>query len=205
MPRQRLPEDVRKEEILNACDKLYQEKGFREITIKDISTETSFSRPSIYNYFETKEEIFLGLLTREYNLWAEDLKELSDAESKLSVDNLPGKVGETLEARKTLLKIMAMNIYEIEESSRLERLVEYKVAFKEAMETFAELVRSCIPATTPERLEQIRYAFFPFMNGIYPYVYPTAKQCEAMDQTEVTYRETSIAEVTANMLSQILR
>ena len=64
--RKKLPEEVRRAEILNACDRLYREKGFREITIKDISQETSFSRPSIYNYFETKEEIFLGLLTREY-------------------------------------------------------------------------------------------------------------------------------------------
>lgn len=204
MARQRLPEDVRKEEILNACDKLYQEKGFGEITIKDISAETSFSRPSIYNYFETKEEIFLGLLTRECSLWSEDLKELSENNKKLGIKDLAEKIGETLEKRKTLLKIMAMNIYEIEENSRLERLAEYKVVFKESMESFALLMRKNIPDISEDRLGQIRYAFFPFMNGIYPYVYPTKKQCQAMDQTGVTYKKTSIREVTANLLYQIL-
>ena len=58
--------DRRREEIMDACEKLYETMGFHSITIKNISTETSFSRPSIYNYFQTKEEIFLGLLTREY-------------------------------------------------------------------------------------------------------------------------------------------
>ena len=45
----------RREEIVNACEKLYRTMSFREITLKEISEETSFSRPSIYNYFATKE------------------------------------------------------------------------------------------------------------------------------------------------------
>ena len=51
----------RRNEIINACKKLYETMDFKDITIKEISTATSFSRPSIYNYFETKEEIFLAI------------------------------------------------------------------------------------------------------------------------------------------------
>ena len=57
----------RREEIINACEKLYQTLSFKDITLKDISKETSFSRPTIYNYFQTKEEIFLALYEREYD------------------------------------------------------------------------------------------------------------------------------------------
>ena len=52
---------ARKEEIIAACEKLYQTMSFKEITIQEIAKFTSFTRPSIYNYFETKEEIFLAL------------------------------------------------------------------------------------------------------------------------------------------------
>ncbi|MBR6091068.1 MAG: TetR/AcrR family transcriptional regulator, partial [Anaerolineaceae bacterium] len=44
----------RREEIINACEKLYQTMSFKEITLKEIGNETSFSRPAIYNYFQTK-------------------------------------------------------------------------------------------------------------------------------------------------------
>lgn len=64
--------DLRKEKILDACKNLYDEYNFKEITIKLISEKTTFSRPSIYNYFETKEEIFLELFKREYDSWIED-------------------------------------------------------------------------------------------------------------------------------------
>ena len=45
----------RREEIVNACEQLYQTKSFKEINLKDIGEATSFSRPTIYNYFHTKE------------------------------------------------------------------------------------------------------------------------------------------------------
>ena len=37
----------RREEIINACETLYQTMGFRDITLKAIGKATSFSRPTI--------------------------------------------------------------------------------------------------------------------------------------------------------------
>lgn len=51
---------ARRDEIVNACASLYESMSFKEITLKEIGKRTSFTRTSIYNYFQTKEEIFLG-------------------------------------------------------------------------------------------------------------------------------------------------
>ena len=75
----------RREEIVNACEKLYKTMNFKEITLKEISVETSFSRPSIYNYFQTKEEIFLALMQREYELWAAELNVLAAKNEKITI------------------------------------------------------------------------------------------------------------------------
>ena len=66
----------RREEIINACEKLYQTMSFREITLKEIGNEVPFSRPTIYNYFQTKEEIFLALFEREYLTWTKELENI---------------------------------------------------------------------------------------------------------------------------------
>lgn len=201
--RKKLPEEVRRAEILNACDRLYREKGFREITIKDISQETSFSRPSIYNYFETKEEIFLGLLTREYKQWTGELNEI-EAENIKDTSRLSDKIAESLENRKTLLKITSMNLYEIEDARRLERLREFKKQFRKSVESFLKCIRTAIPGITDQELERIRYAFFPFMYGIYPYVYPTEKQMEAMDQEGISYGGATIRSLVKGFLDSVL-
>ena len=51
--------NARKAEIVNACAVLYETRSFKEITLKEIGEKTSFTRTSIYNYFQTKEEIWL--------------------------------------------------------------------------------------------------------------------------------------------------
>ena len=68
--------NARKAEIVNACAVLYETRSFKEITLKEIGEKTSFTRTSIYNYFQTKEEIFLALFQREYEAWIEDLDAL---------------------------------------------------------------------------------------------------------------------------------
>ena len=78
---------ARKEEIVKACEQLYQTMSFREINLKEIGKVTSFTRTSIYNYFQTKEEIFLELLKREYELWIDELsKFFPDMELKEQQD-----------------------------------------------------------------------------------------------------------------------
>ena len=42
--------EARKEEILQACAALYETKGFKEITIKDIGGATTLTRTGIYLY-----------------------------------------------------------------------------------------------------------------------------------------------------------
>lgn len=195
--------DKRREEIMDACEKLYETMGFQSINIKVISTETSFSRPSIYNYFQTKEEIFLGLLTREYMKWNEALKNIIGRNSDMDKDSLAQAIAKSMEERKTLLKISAMNLYEIEENSREELLVDYKRTFKNSIELFDECLKKHLKVSN-QKSEQIRYAFFPYMYGIYPYSYPTDKQISAMDEVKLSHMDTTIYEMTYQFLKLIL-
>ena len=55
---------ARREEIMDVCESLYRTMNFKDITLKEIGKVTSFTRTSIYNYFHSKEEIFLALFER---------------------------------------------------------------------------------------------------------------------------------------------
>ena len=95
---------ARREEIINACERLYQTISFREITLKEIGNVTSFSRPTIYNYFETKEEIFLALFAREYLRWNEVLIRILNENDSLTGNELSAKIADSLSDRVQLLK-----------------------------------------------------------------------------------------------------
>ena len=116
--------NARREEIINACKELYQKMSFKEITIKEIANYTSFTRPSIYNYFETKEEIFLAILQKEYELWVAELESITDNNETMSREQVAKALAVSLENRALLLKLMSMNHYDMEANSRMERLVD---------------------------------------------------------------------------------
>jgi hypothetical protein len=97
-----------------------------------------------------------------------------------------------------------MNLYEIEDHSRLERLVEFKKEFLCAMDAVKRCLQHVFPDMTEEQIEEFRYAFFPFMYGIYPYVYPTDKQCEAMETVGIPFKKTTVYEMVLHFLKQIL-
>ena len=179
--------NARKEEIINACEKLYQTMSFKEITLKEIGKETTFSRTSIYNYFQTKEEIFLALLKREYDLWILQLNEVIESQNFMTIDGIADTLARTLEERKQLLKIMSMNHYDLEENSRMERLVEFKVSYGKSLTTVVHLLMKFQKDMNMEKRQEFIYSFFPFLFGIYPYTVVTEKQREAMRQANVNY------------------
>ncbi len=124
---------ARKEEIITACAELYKTMSFKEITIKEIGNVTTFTRTSIYNYFQTKEEIFLALLQREYELWVHSLKQIQTEHERMTEEEFADALAHSLEERKNLLKIMSMNHYDMEDNSRLERLIEFKVVYGKSL------------------------------------------------------------------------
>lgn len=197
--------NARKEEIINACEKLYQTKSFKEITLKDIGDATSFTRTSIYNYFQTKEEIFLALLQREYELWIADLMQIMAENAALAKDEFADKLARSLEKRTQLLKIMSMNHYDMESSSRPERLTEFKVTYGKSLDTVMRCLEQYFPQMPISRKQDFLYTFFPFMFGIYPYTVVTEKQRKAMEKAGVNYVFMTIYEITYNCIKGLLK
>ena len=194
----------RREEIVNACEQLYQTMSFRDINLKEIGNVTSFSRPTIYNYFHTKEEIFLALFEKEYDRWNEALKAILESDQKYTGEQLADLIARSLEERAQLLKLLSMNNYDMESNSREELLVSFKKAYGNTLRYFRMILDKHCPELSDSDSEHIMYVFFPFMFGIYPYAEVTAKQKEAMKEAEVDYKYQSIYEITYNCLIRLL-
>ena len=196
--------NARKEEIINACKTLYKDMSFKDITIMKIADATSFSRASIYNYFETKEEIFLAILQQEYELWVAKLKTITDSNDHMTKDEIAKALATSLEERKLLLKLMSMNHYDMEENSREERLCEFKVAYGSSLKAVDSLLQKFCHDMDETARREFLYSFFPFIYGIYPYTVVTDKQKNAMEKAGVGYTYYSIEELAYTCAKKLL-
>ena len=200
------PEQIaqKREEIINACEQLYQTMSFREITLKEIGNITSFSRPTIYNYFETKEEIFLALFQREYDRWNEDLTAILEGNEKLSKAELSDRIAASLAGREQLLKLLSMNNYDMEANSRQELLNTFKQSYGRSMHLMCMLLEKFCPDMNVTNIQNFIYTFFPFMFGIYPYTAVTEKQKTAMREAGINYVYQTVYELTCSCLIRLL-
>ncbi len=204
--RKATPEEIarKREEIINACEQLYQTMSFREITLKEIGTITSFSRPTIYNYFETKEEIFLALFQREYDRWNEELTAILNENEQLTKKELADHIANSLEGRQQLLKLLSMNNYDMEANSRQELLNTFKQSYGRSMHLMCMLLEKFCPDMTVADIQNFIYTFFPFMFGIYPYTAVTEKQKTAMKEAGINYVYQTVYELTYSCLIRLL-
>ena len=200
------PEQIaqKREEIINACEQLYRTMSFREITLKEIGGITSFSRPTIYNYFETKEEIFLALFKREYDRWNEQLSAIHDHNEQMTKAQLAEKIAQSLAERQQLLKLLSMNNYDMEANSRQELLTSFKESYGKSMKNIRKILEKFCPDMSVRDIQNFIYTFFPFMFGIYPYTAVTEKQKAAMEEAGINYVYHSVYELTYGCLIRLL-
>lgn len=197
--------DKRKEEIINACASLYETMSFKDISLKEISKATSFTRTSIYNYFQTKEEIFLALLEREYYLWIHDLESIYNTNNELSVDLFSQSLAKSLEKRNRLLKLLSMNHYDLETNARMENLIQFKVAYGKSIRLVSNCLEKFFERMSDQDIQDFIYSFFPFLFGVYPYTVVTDKQQEAMEKAKANYVFLSIYEIIYRNVKNLLR
>ena len=200
------PEQIaqKREEIINACEQLYAAMSFREITLKEIGSITSFSRPTIYNYFETKEEIFLALFKREYDRWNEQLTAILEENDRLTKSQLADRIAQSLADRPQLLKLLAMNNYDMEANSRQELLTSFKQSYGGSMRRMTMLLTKFCPDMSVTDIQNFMYTFFPFMFGIYPYTSVTENQKKAMKEAGINFAYQSVYELVCSCLNRLL-
>ena len=59
--------EVRKSLIITAAMKLFEERSFHDIGMRDIASEAGVSAASIYRYFPSRDDLFIEALIQDIN------------------------------------------------------------------------------------------------------------------------------------------
>lgn len=58
---------IRRNDIINAAEKVFFEKDFEHATMDDIAKEVEYTKKTLYSYFKSKEELYYEIMLRGYN------------------------------------------------------------------------------------------------------------------------------------------
>ena len=140
-------------------------------------------------------------MQREYEKWSVELSTLVRETDSMSAEDFADALAHSLEKREQLLKLLAMNHYDMEEHSRPERLTEFKIAFAASLDAVKACLDKFFPTVDRERFI---FVFFPFLFGVYPYAVATEKQLHAMKEANMQFTLHSIYEMVYRCVMQLL-
>ncbi len=73
--------------IIEAAEKVFFEKGLQVATMDDVTRETTFSKATVYNYFNSKDELFFTICQRGNDILQKKLQEVTQKQV-LGVDKV---------------------------------------------------------------------------------------------------------------------
>jgi len=77
----------RKNDIINAAEKVFLSKGFENTTMDDIAIEAEFSKGTLYTYFQSKNELCLSIVLRGIKIVVSDFGKIV-SEDRASVNKI---------------------------------------------------------------------------------------------------------------------
>jgi AcrR family transcriptional regulator len=91
----RLPRAVREQQMLDAAVQLFSANGYHETSMDAIAAQANISKPMLYLYYGSKEELFAACLGRELSRFVETIR--ADIDLKQSPHEL---------LRRTILSVL---------------------------------------------------------------------------------------------------
>ncbi len=177
----------RQQDIIKACDMLFQKGGYDFVNIKAISEMTTITRSSIYTYYKTKDEIILDLLMEELIDWKHDLLNWAQKKAPLSRTDFCKQFTQILLKNEKMLQHFCLLYTFLEVNCRIEKLVAFKKNAVPVMATIAQVIQINFPTLSMEKCFQITEEMVSYILGLYPSTHLTQKQKEAVTLSQTGY------------------
>ena len=169
----------RQAEIIAACDAIYREKGYEAVHFKAVSQMTSISRSSIYNYYKTKEEIFLDVLIQDYIRWKKELLSHYKRTPRMKKNQYCLFITKSLKKHEKYLELITVYLYQIEKNSSLEKLISFKAEIHQFLGSIQAGLSKYFPGITNRQKQKFVFYLMVIVTGAYAHTHMTEKQIQA--------------------------
>lgn len=170
----------RQNEIINACRSLFSNGTYDDITFGKISEITSISRPSIYNYYITREEILLDVLEKEYFKWFENFKNGFNENTRLNKKDLCNLLINSFDKFETFLRLLSIQYSILEKNCSFEKLTQFKMNTQTIFNSLDSVLVKTYPRSTPENRSSFLFMMFSAIGNFYEMCTPNETEIKAM-------------------------
>jgi AcrR family transcriptional regulator len=142
--------EERRRHILAVSWELFQTTSYEAVTMAGVAVAAGVAKGTVFLYFKTKEALFLALLEQQLESWFADVDAgLATMDEENSIPRVTALLGEQLEARPGLTRLLAILHTLLERNISVEEALHFKYMLKEHFERTGALLERCLPFLSP--------------------------------------------------------
>jgi AcrR family transcriptional regulator len=185
--RARRPEEkeVRRRQILTAARKLLAERGVGEISLNELARRSGISKPNLYRYFESREDVLL-------QLWVEEVSELGErleqSFASLARGDIAGVIAAVVSAFATqpmLCELTSIVSPVLERNLSVDAIVRAKTNLATLTVHIAALLNARLPFISLDDCSWLASTAATWIAGIWPAVNPSRAGVEVLSRAEL--------------------
>ncbi len=139
--------EAKRQQILLACLDLYQTQSIQQISMDKIAKKADLAKGTLYLYFQTKEEVFLYLLTSQFQNWLKFVKQnFSKITQPISASDFAGALTASLNHSPTLPRLLSILHLVLEENLSAPTIKSFKLEMKALLVELSEIIAFKTPA-----------------------------------------------------------
>ena len=194
----------RQDEIINACYSLYLNGKYDDITFGKISEMTSISRPSIYNYYITREEILLDVLEKEYLKWYENFKNSFNENIRLTKKALSDLLIKSFNNCNIFLRLLSIQYSIIEKNCSFEKLTQFKMNTQVIFKSLETVVGRTFPRSKLSNRANFVLMLFSSIGELYETCNTSETQIKAMKVANRDYSLPNFKELCTQYIETLI-
>lgn len=195
----------RAQEILETAYELYQTNSFYSLKMSDIAKAVGVSKGTLFNYFPTKESLFMEMLFQVYEKRVTHLKEMVQSYDTMTLLTfkkfLLEEMTPHLDVQSTYVRLSAIK------NTILENNIDYELAMQEkkksykGIEQVVQLLSERVEKLSAEEIFEIFIAQNAMLVGYFnmaniPEVLKDGIDKEALDAFNVDFKESVVKAMT---------
>ena len=167
--------------IVTATGELFDQTSFEAVTMKAIAEQAGLKKASLYNYFQTKEEVFAQLFLVELDAWILEFGQRAERMRKPSRDRVATMMTDLLLKRARFSRLMSILSSVLERNISVEKLRKFKLEVLNRSQRMFEFTKMVLPKMGEAQIFDFQIEFHAVVAGLWPMAHPNARFREAID------------------------
>lgn len=186
--RARQPAEIaqRRQAILDAAAELLESEGLAGVSLNQIARRVGLAKSNVYRYFESRETIFLEVLTGDTENWVSSLERaLLPLAGSNDAEAVAGAITDSVVAHPRLCQLVSALGAVIEQNVSQETLVAFKTGVLGIAIRLVNAFHLALPQLSAQDLIGFLRALYAQITGFWPMAHPAPAAAAVLERPEL--------------------